>query len=362
MVEEGVGAWRRFYERSCDFFAGRHALKQIGVLAWKARIVGHTVTLLDMFRFARRRRLGAPGVPRWVRLGRALVAAGALASGCTEQVQLGVDHVGQGAAVSSAGAGVLFPIGGAAEPAGGTGGGAARPSDAGPCEPAACGASTYACGDCLDNDGDGRLDAGDPECLGPCDDSESALSSGVEPRVNGSCRTDCYFDRNAGSGDDGCGWSYRCDPLSTAPDYPPTGLAMCEYAPGNPACAGDGLSACEAGCLPLTPNGCDCFGCCELPAHSGRFVWLGSEALDDARCELSSDDARACRPCTPVEGCQNSCAECELCVGKAALPPTCAGAEGPVCPAGVRACDASAPGSCGAGFYCVTGCCAALPR
>ncbi len=300
-----------------------------------------------------------------VHLACGLVTGCALPS-CTEQVRVGLDHVGQDAAVSAGGAGVLFPIGGEGGQAGsvaeGVAGGAALPIDAGPCVPVACGASSYACGDCVDNDADGRVDASDPECLGPCDDSESALSSGIAPRVTGACRTDCYFDRNAGSGDDGCGWSFRCDPLSIEPDYSPTGSAMCGYEPGDPACgAGADLTACEAGCLPLTPNGCDCFGCCELPAHSGRFIWLGSEALDDARCDLSSDDPGACNACTPVVGCQNTCGECELCVGKRELPPSCA-STGPVCPEGVRVCDPSLPGSCGSDAYCVTGCCAPLPR
>jgi hypothetical protein len=330
---------------------------------WQPPILGHTVTLLEMFRTLGRRPLGTRGIRARVGLGDVLAAV-CLLSSCIEEVRLGLDHVGQDAAVSAGGAGVLFPVGGEAGQAGGGGAGTvAPPVDAGPCEPASCGASTYACGDCLDNDADGRLDASDPECLGPCDDSESELSSGIEPRVNGSCRTDCYFDRNAGSGDDGCGWSYRCDPRSTAPEYPPTGLAMCEYAPESPTCGADAdLAACEAGCLPLTPNGCDCFGCCELPAQSGRFVWLGSETLDDARCDLSSDDPRACKPCTPVSACQNLCDECELCVGKAELPAACASGLGPVCPEGVRACDAAVPGTCGSQAYCVTGCCVLLPR
>jgi hypothetical protein len=283
-------------------------------------------------------------------------------------VRLGLDHVVADAAASGGTAGGLFPIGGASGQAGSSGvagsgaaGTFAVSFDAGPCEPAACGATTYACGDCIDNDADGRPDATDPECLGPCDDSESELSTGIDPRVNGSCRADCYFDRNAGSGDDGCNWSYRCDPMSIEPGYPPTGNATCAHDPDEPTCSSGGLAACEAGCLPLTPNGCDCFGCCELPAHGGRFVWLGSEALDDARCDLASDDPGACKPCTPVPGCGNPCDECELCVGKPALPASCASGGGPVCPEGIRTCDPSQPNACGSQGYCVTGCCARLP-
>lgn len=318
-----------------------------------------------MFRFARSgRRVGSIWLRRSAHLARSLVVMSSLL-GCTEQVRLGLDHVETADAAPAAGGsgGVLFPIGGAAGTGlGGAAGGSTPPIDAGPCVPAACGATTYQCGDCDDNDADGRSDASDPECLGPCDDSESSLSSGIDPRVNGSCRTDCYFDRNAGSGDDGCVWSFRCDPLSTAPDYPPTGSAMCDFDGSDPSCAPAALRPCEDGCLPLTPNGCDCFGCCELPAHSGRFVWLGSEALDAARCDLASDDKAACKPCTPVEACQNTCDECELCVGKPELPATCGVGQSPRCPEGVSACDPSGPGSCGSNGYCVTGCCARLPR
>ena len=212
--------------------------------------------------------------------------------------------------------------------------------------------------------GDGWADASDPECLGPCDDSEGELFSGTETMVTGSCRVDCYFDRNSGSGDDGCGWSHRCDPASIAPDYPPTGSVMCEYQPTQPTCdpSSTELAACREGCLPLTPNGCDCFGCCELPAGSQRYVWLGSPQIGEAHCELAtSDDSEACRPCTPVPGCQNPCDECELCVGKSRLPASCSADDGPACPSGVRSCDPRSGAGCGDIEYCITGCCVPLP-
>jgi hypothetical protein len=316
-----------------------------------------------MFRSARSsRRKSVRRHPRWVG-GAGWLAVACALLGCTESVLLGIDRsapIGADAAAGAGGTGALFPIGGAAGESAG-GGGAALPIDAGPCVPVTCGGTRFACGDCDDNDGDGRSDASDPQCLGPCDDSESELSSGIDPRVTGACRSDCYFDRNAGSGDDGCGWSFSCDPLSVAPDYPPTGSAMCSFSPGATQCDPSSLAVCEAGCLPLTPNGCDCFGCCELPAHSGRFVWLGSEALDDARCDLDSDDPRACKRCTPVPDCQNPCDQCELCVGKPDLPSACA-SGGPACGEGVLACDPLVPNVCGSQAYCITGCCVRLPQ
>ena len=298
----------------------------------------------------------------------------ASALGCTEEVRLGrvLGRAGSGEQPSDASAGrggqsPAFPLGGGAGEAGSPAspdGDAAAPGAA-PCVPVSCGQSTpFACGNCEDDDGDGWVDASDPECLGPCDDSELELYSGVESPVTGSCRSDCYFDRNSGSGDDGCSWSYRCDPGSVAPAYPPTGSVMCSYEPSLPACQPGSaeLDACRGGCLALTPNGCDCFGCCELPAGSDRFVWLGSPQIGEARCEIAtSSDSDACRPCTPVFECQNPCEECELCIGKTELPATCSGAPGPACPDGVRSCDPRTGAGCSVLEYCITGCCVPLP-
>lgn len=300
-------------------------------------------------------------------------AAGALLLGgagvfvaCTDAVRLGRDLgvAGTPPAPGGGAGGREFPIDGA-----GAGGIDASPAptpapppDAGPCVVVSCGGAARECGDCSDDDGDGWIDASDPECLGPCDDSEGELFSGATTNITGSCRADCYFDLNSGSGDDGCNWSYRCDPRSVAPEFYPTGSPMCEHDATLATCNG-GVppESCQSSCRPLTPNGCDCFGCCELPAASGRFVWIG--AVDEAsHCELtSSADPSACRPCTPVLGCQNACDECELCVGKATLPPSCSEAAGPSCPSGVRSCDPRALGACGPLAYCITGCCMPLP-
>lgn len=302
---------------------------------------------------------------------RAGIAGLVWASGaCSEPVRLGRELGADGAGASGVGATASAGASGSEFPLGGAGGsgdaGPVRPPpvDAGPCRPLPCGAAPRACGDCDDNDGDDSIDASDPDCLGPCDDSEDELFNGTAINVTGSCRADCYFsfDRNAGSGDDGCSWSYRCDPGSLAPSYPPTERAMCEYQPTLALCdpLGPELSACRASCLPLTPNGCDCFGCCELPAGSGSFIWLGS-GLDRGDCELStSADPALCRPCSPVADCQNPCEECELCVGKPRLPAAC-GASEPACPGSVRACDPQSSAGCGPLEYCITGCCVPLP-
>jgi hypothetical protein len=60
----------------------------------------------------------------------------------------------------------------------GTGGGATTSTGTGgvppPTEGAPCDRQVYQCGDLIDNDGDGLIDALDPDCLGPCDDNEGS--------------------------------------------------------------------------------------------------------------------------------------------------------------------------------------------
>src|SRR5690606_13457059 len=89
-------------------------------------------------------------------------------------------------------------------------------------------------------------------------------------------------------------------------------------------------STCTDFCLPLAPNGCDCFGCCELPAGTNKFVWLGSRgATGTTQCTPAEvDNPEICHPCTPVPGCYNPCDTCEVCIGKPLPPPECFEGEG----------------------------------
>jgi hypothetical protein len=191
------------------------------------------------------------------------------------------------------------------------------------------------------------------------------------------CRQDCYFDNDAGFGNDGCYWSHRCDELSVGPDYPPSADSRCAYddgetIPGSSASCAELLASqsesCRTACAPLTPNGCDCFGCCELPSKSGRFVWLGSPDDGSGNCELSQvDDPSRCHPCTPVTGCFNPCDPCEVCVGRPLNDPgSCpdagsGGADPGQCARGVQPCGRQGQPLCGANQYCVTGCCVTIP-
>src|SRR5690606_7981225 len=127
---------------------------------------------------------------------------------------------------------------------------------------------------------------------------------------------------------DDCYWSHSCDPLEVAPNYYPEGPS-CSYSPSANV-PGTSLSCsqlqagqsslCEGYCGPLVPNGCDCFGCCEVPGLSYP-IWLGStDANGNGSCTTSTlTDPNACKPCTIVDGCFNTCENCEICFGKPEL-------------------------------------------
>jgi hypothetical protein len=287
---------------------------------------------------------------------------------CSEDVLVGLDRpdggqltggsggsgAGTGGTETGGNAGTLIAAGGSA----GAGGALA-------CE-AHCGSTVYPCGDCDDNDGDGLIDADDPECLGPCDATEGSLMLGIQGNDPGSCIADCAFDRGAAR-NDGCTYSHRCDELAIAPSYPPTGRSMCEY-DEDATIPGSGLTcsemrevqpdACRELCLPLAPNGCDCFGCCEIPGRSQRYVWVGRDGADVDGCtDRTLDDPNACPPCTPVRSCFNPCDACEYCTGGVTPEPTCPGVA--ACDGGRTACTGRA--SCPSGHYCITGCCVPEP-
>jgi hypothetical protein len=284
--------------------------------------------------------------------------ASALVYGCIQSVEVGRDDALSVGGVAGTSGGNLA-LGGIAGTSA-TSGSSAQGGEP-PCVNTSCRGKEYQCGNCSDDDADGLVDALDPDCLGPCDDDELGLSTGLSGTQAAACRQDCYFDGDAGPGNDKCEWSSSCDPLSVPPNYPPSGEARCNYG-SNMGIDCAGLEAtqpqtCLDACLPLVPNGCDCFGCCELPGGSGQYHFLGDGRGAQGCQRETLDDPLACPPCTPVKSCLNDCTKCETCVDK--LPdPTCN--PGSACPAGAAECGPEKP--CEFGDYCVTGCCRRAPE
>lgn len=201
-----------------------------------------------------------------------------------------------------------------------------------------CSGVVYLCGDGLDNDGDNLIDSQDPECTGPCDNDEASFSTGIPGDNMDACKQDCFFDGNSGGGDDGCNWNLKCDPMS-----PGANLAKsCPYDSKYKSCPTTQSALCQDFCMAMTPNGCDCFGCCQIflsPANS-ITVYLGS----GAGCSISTP--QNCAACTQVADCTVPCGDCQLCVGKTIsdLPAHCfQNPDAGVADAGQVVLDAGAP-------------------
>ena len=262
------------------------------------------------------------------------------ATGTSSSLSLGV---GAGSSSTSASMRASGGAGGTGNAAGG----------GGPCVPTACeNNKVYACANCIDDDGDQKIDAADENCLGPCDNSEDGLDLGIPGAGNAPCKRDCYFDKDGGAGNDDCKHDLRCDPLSPEP-------INCLYSnppPSNADCPAKQSDTCQKICAPLTPNGCDCFGCCDVPGGSNNFVFIGSkDASDVPTCTVAdAKDPAKCHPCTPFGECFNPCGVCELCLGKTTLPPECTPAD--QCADGTP-CGLDGQAPCPFGEYCITGCC-----
>jgi len=295
-----------------------------------------------------------------------------LALGACSDDSTGESFSGTGGMIGSGGTtgtGASSGIGGMIGSGGTTGTGGAS----GGCYLIECAGRVTLCGDCMDNDGDGLVDNEDPECLGPCDNYEGEeLLSGVGGETGEQCKADCYFDFGNGAGNDDCHWSRSCDPLEPK--------VQCIHDPdllGSKDCPDTQSQLCEDVCASLTPNGCDCFGCCTFPDLTGRpveeggeYVYIGSES----GCTFKTvTDTESCQPCTPVEGnCLNTCERCEICLGKPTIPEDCfpgtggsggmgsggAGGDGGLrCPVGKQACGLDSDPDCPGGSFCLTGCC-----
>jgi hypothetical protein len=124
--------------------------------------------------------------------------------------------------------------------------------------------------------------------------------------------------------------------------------------------------------MPFVPNGCDCFGCCDIrtEANPGQAQWVYIGSFDETQsgsktgtCDMEAAKAgntQACRPCTPLENCLAECGRCQLCLGKTVddLPADCF--EAPPeerCTLGRQPCGLPGDDPCPAHHFCLTGCC-----
>jgi hypothetical protein len=283
-----------------------------------------------------------------------------LAAGCHPHTSLAP---GDGASVGGAGrtadAGAGPGSGTAPGGQGGSTGGAGIAGKGGGAAPGfGCKVNPSACTDGKDNDGDGLVDAADPECSGPCDDDEGSFATGIPGDNIDACKQDCFFDGNSGMGDDRCEWNLKCDPRNPGAHATRT----CPYDPSYRNCPPRQSDRCIERCQRFTPNGCDCFGCCAVPVDNQTVTVLLVPA-----CKASSfADPNACPRCTQQVSCSKPCGRCEVCVGKPAPDPGCTvpppgtvipptGPPAP-CGPGVVYCG-NDPAACGNGTYCLTGCC-----
>ena len=201
------------------------------------------------------------------------------------------------------------------------------------------------CNNCIDDDGNGLIDGFDPHCTGPLDDREDSFSTGIPGDNQDLSNQDCFFDGNSGQGDDGCNI-----------------LTCCLLDPAAPGCTPGSCTPsqeCIDNCAPITPVGCDCFGCCTVCVGSACTDIITHEGLAPD-CDIDViDDPVQCPRCTKIEECGPSCnpAACILCPGQseADLPPNCGGN---VCPPDLMSCTQT--GDCDDAHFCSNGCCIAV--
>ena len=211
-----------------------------------------------------------------------------------------------------------------------------------------CEGKVWACGDGKDNDGDGKIDNADVECISPCDDDEGSFQTDLPGQAE-DCKNDCYWDLDSGAGQDKCEYDLKCDAKS------PGALIGCGYV--EPGCGPEQVpqpQQCMDTCQPLAPNGCDCFGCCHIGGSKETYYL-------DASDDCSATNLKACKTCTFQEDCSNPCVGCEICFGQTEPPEGCDPGEGEQCGAGEKACTMGGCNDCPDNQFCQTGCCKPIP-
>jgi hypothetical protein len=218
--------------------------------------------------------------------------------------------------------------------------------DAGPnpgCEPG----NGPECNNCEDDDDDGLVDGFDPECTGSLDDREDSFATGIHGDSGNAVKQDCFYDGDSGGGNDGCDLHVCClldgeCPISSPP-FDPEECAV--------------TAECVANCMPITPPGCDCFGCCTICDDEGCADILTVPAVAPLCDAAVIHDQSKCPPCSKFAACSGGdCGgdTCILCPGQTEedLPPPCGGHE---CPGGISPCFDTT--DCLADEFCSAGCC-----
>lgn len=217
--------------------------------------------------------------------------------------------------------------------------------DSGPnvgCDPAGA-----ECNNCIDDDGDMKVDGFDPHCTGPLDDDESSFDTNIPGDNNNATRQDCAFDGNSGPGNDGCDLHTCCLLVGECPAELDQG-----YDPDD--C--EVTDECRDNCGPITPPGCDCFGCCTICNDDGCWdVFTNPTVAPECDIGVLDDDAK-CPKCNLDETCGTTCDpdNCILCPGQTIddLPPQCMDAQ---CPDNLTPCASNT--DCLSDEFCATGCC-----
>ncbi len=145
-----------------------------------------------------------------------LIYVGAAASGCSSDSNVPGVTGDANAGGANAGGATGTNAGGANAGGANAGGNMYTGSGGAPTNVATCQGKIYACGELLDNDGDGLIDSQDPDCLGLCDNTEDSYCGGIPGQNSAPCKMDRYFGQDTGSGNDDCYWSHKVHSRPTA--------------------------------------------------------------------------------------------------------------------------------------------------
>ncbi len=226
------------------------------------------------------------------------------------------------------------------------------------------------CSDCIDNDSDGYIDGWDPECLRYDDNMEGEFQSGYPADNNAVNLLDCFYDGDSGSGNDTCEThaccllDENCNTLEIIFGLANNTLDKWFWGNWENKCADLQPQTCIDQCLPSTPPGCDCFGCCTICVGGECHDILLSTKNNFPQCSQETfNDPTKCPRCTLHPQCSRPCDPnlCELCPGMTLLdlPAHCTETA---CPDGLQTCTTSAdcPSLGTTDYSCQFGCCVVI--